>query len=166
MYTRLTCLLLCCCLLSSCQNSPDLDPEKERGPDSPQGSRDLTRGDHITLMKPLSFAKLQSHTLLQFGRVIMWHDLRPYEISCIIDNDRLGPHTIQPQRYRVSKVTFNEEMYSDASATIRYYHEFKLKSDDQQPGLLLTCQELGGTMEYHDFPVHKIEQATGDYFAF
>ena len=150
--TRLTCLLFCGFLLLSCQTSPE--------------TSHITRGNVISLNKTISIPQIQSHVIIQFGEIIRETDLKAYETSCIVDSQDLGPVSIQPQSYKVRKVTYNEEFYSDAGAIIRYFTEIFLTAGDPQQNLILTCQTLGDTMQHHSFPVNEIKQATRDYFIF
>ena len=152
MNMRTTWLLISIFLLLSCQTGP--------------APRHLSRGDIISLNKTITFPELSSHIVLQSGEVIDDRDLKAYQTSCIVDNDDLGPKKIHPQNYTVRKVTYNEEMYSDAAALIRYFTEFYLRSDDQRQNLILTCQTLDATMQHHNFPVDEVKLATGDYFRF
>lgn len=129
--------------------------------------RHLKRGDAVSLNKVISFTEMSSHIILQAGRVIEDDDLKAYQTSCVVDNNDLGPKEIQPQNYRISKVTYNEEMYFDAAAIIRYFTEFYLTSDEgRQQDIILTCQTLDGTMQHHSFPADEVRLATGDYFTF
>ena len=129
-------------------------------------TRDLSSGDGISLHRTITFPELQSHILIQYGGVIAESELNPYITSCIVDNRDLGPKTIQAQNYTVRKVTYNEEMFSDGGAVIRYFIEIYLNANDPQQNLILICQTLDDTMQHHIFPVSEIKQTTGDYFAF
>lgn len=149
---RKTCLLICSFLIFSCQTSSEPDY--------------ISRGDVISLNKSLAIPKLRSHITIQYGEIVDEADLNVYEHSCIVENWELGPKTIQPEPYAVSKVTYNEEWYSDGGAIIRYFTEIYLNSDRQQKNLILTCQILGNTMEHHSFTADDIKQVTGDYFTF
>jgi len=150
---RKTCLLICSFLLLSCQTSPEPDY--------------ISRGDVISLNKSLAIPKLRSHITIQYGEIADEADLNVYEHNSIIENRELGPKTIQPESYTVSKVTYNEEWYSDAGAIIRYFTEIYLNSDNsQQQDLILSCQILGNTMEHHSFTADEIKQVTGGYFNF
>ena len=97
----------------------------------------------------------------------MDNDLMAYQTSCVVDNNDLGPKEIQPQHYKVHKVTYNEEMYFDAAAIIRYFTEFHLSSDEgPQQHLIITCQILDDTMRHHSFPVDEVALTTGAYLSF
>ena len=150
--TRAACLLLYSFLLLSCQTATD--------------TRYIARGDEITLNKTISIPPLQSHVIIQFGEIIMDNDLKPYATSCIVDNKDLGPVSFRPQRYKVSRIIYNQEMYSDAGATIRYFTEIILTADEPQQNIKLSCQVLGDTMQYQSFPTDVIQQVTGDFFVF
>lgn len=152
MNMRNTCLLICSLILLSCQTSPE--------------SRHIARGDTVSLDRSITIPELRSHVIFQFAEVIDEIDLKPYETSCIVEHKDLGPMQIQPQQYTVTRVTYNEEMYSDPGAVVRYFNEIYLNSSEQQENLIIICQALGSTMENHSFPVDEIKQATGDYFSF
>jgi len=128
--------------------------------------RDLSEGDKLSLHRAITFPALQSHIIIQYGKIIARSELYPYETSCIVDNRDLGPKTIQPQSYIIRKVTYNEEMYSDSAAIIRYFIEIYLSASEPQQNLILTCQTLDDTMQHHVFPAAEIKQTTGDYFSF
>jgi hypothetical protein len=149
--------LLPCVLLLSCQQSPEQNTPE---------SRHFLKGDAFSLNRSITIPHLFSHVIIQYGDVIKLADLYAYETSCIVDQIALGPGLIQPQNYIVEKVTYNEEMYSDAGAVIRYFIEIYLSADDPQKNLVLTCQTLGNTMQHHSFPVSEVKQTTGDYFTF
>ncbi|MBT8119384.1 MAG: hypothetical protein KJN89_06660 [Gammaproteobacteria bacterium] len=140
-------------LLLSCQSVP--------------GPRHLKQGDSVSLNKVITFPESSSHIILQAGKVIKGKDLMAYQTNCVVDNFELGPKDIKPQNYQVRNVTYNEEMYFDAAAIIRYYSEFYLSSHGgRQQDLIITCQTLDDTMQHHSFPVDEIALATGDYFSF
>ena len=146
-------LVISISLLLSCHSAP--------------GLRHLKQGDSVSLNKVIAFPELSSHIILQAGEVITGNDLMAYQTSCVVDNNDLGPKEIQPQHYQLRKVTYNEEMYSDAAAIIRYFTEFYLSSDEgHQWDLIITCQILDDTMRHHSFPVVEVIQATADYFSF
>ncbi len=145
-------LLSCSFLLLSCQTTPD--------------ERHFASGDAVSLNRSLNVPALFSHVILQYGEVIDEVDLYAYDTSCIVDSKNLGPGNIQPQSYEVSKVTYNEEMFSDGGAIIRYFTEIYLDSDEPDKNLILTCQKLDDTMMHHSFPVDEIKQASGRYFSF
>jgi hypothetical protein len=126
----------------------------------------LTTGDEIALTRAFDVAALRSHIILQDGKIIEDGDLSPYRISCIFDVYDLGPATYQPQIFNVTDVTYNEEMYSDLGAVVRYFTEFYLSSNHSQKKKTLTCQVLDDTTQYHPFAISEIKQATGDYFIF
>lgn len=126
----------------------------------------LTKGDSVSLSKPFTVPDLRSHIILQDGKVVDDRALKLYISSCIIDVDRLGPETYQPAGFEVSKVSYNEEWYSDTAGTIRYYMEIHLKPEKQGDNMILTCQVIDGTMQHHNFPLNEIKQAVGDYFTF
>lgn len=155
MYPKQSIALLFSFILLSCQTDP-----------GSAETRNLSSGDNVSLRRTIIFPDLQSHIIIQNGKIIADSDLYAYKTSCLVDNRDLGPKTIQPQSYTVRKVTYNEEMFSDGGAIIRYFIEIYLTANDQQHNLILTCQTLDDTMQYHIFPVTEIEQTTGDYFSF
>lgn len=143
----------------------------------------LSAGNKITLTKPFEIKKLFSHVIFQDGEIINETELTPYRVSCIFDAYNLGPKSVQPSQFNITKVTYNDEMYSDSGAVVRYFTEFYLESTKIETGQIetgqiendkekqsnkniLTCQILDDTLQYHPFSLTEIKQATGLYFDF
>jgi hypothetical protein len=148
-------LLICSYLLTSCSTSPDTSNEVH-----------LTKGDNARLEKSFTIPVLFSHVIFQDGEIIREDDLQWYKTSCIADTNSLGPKTVEKDTFKVNKVSYFEDIYSDLGATIRYSAEFRLDAADPKKNIILTCQVLDGTMRHHNFPVSEIKQATGQYFTF
>ena len=155
MKLRLPLLLLCLHLLTSCSGSLNKPDEQYLSP-----------GNIIKLERSFTVPALYSHVIFQDGKIINENNLAPYRTSCILDLHDLGPTTYQAEAFTIDKVEYNEEMYSDAGAVVRYFTEFYLTSDTHKKRNILTCQILGDTMQYQSFPLTEIEQATGQYFRY
>jgi hypothetical protein len=126
----------------------------------------LKPGDTVRLNKSLTVPDLYSHVTLQDGELIRDGLIQQYKTSCIIGSKSLGPKTIRQNDYKVSKVSYYEDMYSDPAANMRYYTEFYLNADKPEDNLVLTCQVLDAILKHHVFPLSEIRRATGSYFTF
>lgn len=122
----------------------------------------LEAGDRIELIRALDIPELESHVTIQQGQLIPKRDMRPYQSSCVIETRDLGPFTIEPQVFTIRSVEYLEEMESDTAAVVRYYNEIRLSGT--QLDLLMSCQILDDTMQYHSFSIDEIRRITAGYF--
>lgn len=155
MKNPLLCLFICSSLVAACSTRPDTEDNIH-----------LASGDTVKLNKAFTIPDLFAHVVFQDGEIIDKRLIQWYQTSCMLDTNSLGPKTIAQNTFQVSQVTYNEDMYSDAGAIIRYYTEFHLDAADPKKNSILTCQVLDDTMQHHDFPLSEIRQATGEYFTF
>jgi hypothetical protein len=155
MKNHLLYLLICSYLAASCSTSPETVDENH-----------LKKGDSVRLEQSFAIPDLYTHVIFQDGEIIKEGSIHPYKTSCIADTNSLGPKTIEQNDFKVSKISYFEDIYSDLGATIRYYTEIHLDAADSKKNITLTCQVLDGTMQHHSFPLSEIKQATGQYFTF
>jgi hypothetical protein len=158
MRRKLIAALLCLPMLAACSQTQERNSENNLKP-----------GDTVILNKDLTTPRGEYHMKFQLGEIKQ--KIQKYSNNCIIETRYKGPVTYTAGPYTVTKVQYEEEFFSDATATVEYSTTFHLEAQNVSGNATnkrfkLRCKVLDGTMAHHSFPVPDIKQVMGDIMDF
>ena len=120
-------------------------------------------GSRLLLNRPVEIPAGEAHVDLQNGQLSGGVD--EYTVNCRFVIENLGPHTVQPDSFRITDASDSTEWVSQPDI-MRFYKELRLHSEKQPEVLRLVCQDWAGPLVGRPISVSEIERAFGAYFSF
>lgn len=137
-------------LLAACQ-SPGDGPSPYRIPS----------GSTLTLNHPLDIPEGKAHVSFQNGNLVGGVDNS--SVSCRFEVRDLGPQTVQPDTFTVTRSENPQEWVSQPN-TMRFSKILYLQSGTQ-PGVIdLDCHYWDGPLWGRNITVAAVREAVGNYF--
>ncbi len=146
-------IILLTIFLSACQQVKTNDPNSLLF--------SMPAGSVLSLNKKMIIPKLYSHGDIQFGKAINEMDIDDYHINCRLDFMQLGPRTIKPQNFIVSRTEDGQNWVSN-SGILRFYTEVYLVSKIGTDVIEMVCQQYGDQLD-HNFSVADMQKALDGY---
>jgi hypothetical protein len=88
-----------------------------------------------------------------------------YEGNCEFEVRTLGPGTVQPDTFIITRAWRDREWISHPNI-MRFYRVMRLQSERQPDVLQLICQDWDGPLLGRDISVAEMRTALGDTFSF
>ena len=153
MLNKLT-ALLCITLLAGCETAAMRDPG------SPFFV--IPAGTVLELKQELEVPSGQAHVKFQHGAITGSFD--DFVVGCRLNVKNLGPLTLQPERFSVTRAEVDErwEIYPTLKA---FYRILYLHTAQQPEVQSLRCRYQTGGLEGRDISVPQIREALGKYFS-
>jgi hypothetical protein len=151
----IACLPLLLGMLAGCSTTGSSDPSSINFR-VPQGSK-------LVLNREVPIAAGYSHAKFQNGEQTPGVD--QYTVNCSLEQRDLGPATIVPDSFLISRDA-NQREWINQPHTMRFYKVFQLRSQ-RQPGVTkLVCQYWDGPLFGRPVTIEQVRQALGDIFSF
>jgi hypothetical protein len=149
-------LLLITVALSACSSMQSNDPDSMYF--------EIPKGSTLSLNKQVTIPASHIHTVIQGGKEIKTSDKNEYAINCRLDVNKLGPRSIEPEAFKVTRTEDGTNWISYPSI-LRFYTEVYLNSDKGTDIIKMVCQEYGDQKD-RNFTVAEMQQALGDILTF
>ena len=120
-------------------------------------------GSTLVLNQPVAIPAGEAHVDLQNGQLSGGVD--EYTVSCSLDIENLGPHTVSPDTFQITDASDSQEWISQPDI-MRFYKVLRLRSERQPEVLKLVCQDWDGPLMGRPVTVGEIEKAVGAYITF
>lgn len=120
-------------------------------------------GSELILTRPVSIPAGQAHINFQRGGPA--NAIDQYSVNCQLETSPLGPLTLQPGSFTITRVedSLRTISYPDI---IRYYKVIYLHSDSQPAVRLLMCQYWSDPLRGGQISLQRIESALGEHLVF
>jgi hypothetical protein len=124
---------------------------------------EIPSGSKIVLNKELNIPSGYSHIKLQGGAP--GNSVDEYTVNCRFNAKSLGPAVIQPDTFTIREASSQRDWVSQPDI-MRFYREFRIKSDKQPDVMSFVCQDWDGPMMGKPVSVPEMKTAVGTFVSF
>ena len=142
--------------ITSCQSMHSSDPDSM--------FFSIPAGSTLTLNDDLEISKLNTHALIQAGKVTTENEKSEYDINCRIEFKKFGPRTIKPETFHISRTEDGSHWVSQPNI-MRFYTEVYLSSEKDTDIIKMICQTWGDGID-RNFTVSEMAESLGSILTF
>ena len=123
----------------------------------------IPNGSQLVLNREINIPTGSAHAKLQFGKLS--GSVNEYEVNCQFRVRDLGPRTVQPDIFTVTRNGDARE-WAIHPYTMRFYKTLALDPEQQAGPVYLVCQKWADVSVGRGVSVSEMQEALGDYFSF
>lgn len=142
--------------ITSCQSMHSSDPDSM--------FFSIPAGSTLTLNDDLEITKLNTHALIQAGKVTTENKKSEYDINCRLEFKEFGPRTIKPEIFHIRRTEDGSQWVSRPNI-MRFYTEVYLTSEKDTDVIKMECQTWGDGID-RNFTVTEMAEALGQLLSF
>lgn len=142
--------------ITSCQSMHSSDPDSM--------FFSIPAGSTLTLNDDLEITKLNTHALIQAGKVTTENKKSEYDINCRLEFKEFGPRTIKPETFHIRRTEDGSQWVSQPNI-MRFYTEVYLTSEKDTDVIKMECQTWGDGID-RNFTVTEMAEALGQLLSF
>ena len=142
--------------ISSCQSMSSNDPDSM--------FFTIPEGSTLTLNDDLKITELNTHTLIQTGKVTTINEINEYDINCRLEFKKFGPRTIKPEPFNIRRTEDGSEWVSQPNI-MRFYTEVYLSSEKDTDVIKMICQTWGDGID-RNFTVSEMAESLAPILTF
>ena len=146
-------LLIIVSVISSCASLHSNDPNSM--------FFSIPEGSTLSLNNEMTLSHEVTHGLIQFGKEITDNDREFFDINCRLDFKKLGPRTIEPETFTITR-TIDGQNWIAQPTRLRFYTEVYLASNKDTDVIKMVCQIYGDPSD-RNFTVAEMQTALGDF---
>lgn len=123
----------------------------------------MPTGSQLRLNRQIEIPSGSAHVKLQHGKLVSGVD--EYAVNCEFRVRDLGPRTVQPDRFTVTRSGDSRE-WAIEPYTLRFSKTVALEPAQQAGPIYLICQVWSDAYRGYSISLNEMQEAWGDYFSF